>query len=169
MITYVHVPFFIQQRTETIQDLQEQLRQHREQTERLSTGRLSPASSSLSLHSQDGLQREVERLRLEKDRQENETFILQKSLEELSSRLEAQQQAIQAKDETVTQLMEMLQSNKGLESKQLEMHKEQHSSDKRKLAEVLSQLSRLREGIEQRDRTICSLQEVIKKQFKIWG
>lgn len=132
-----------------------------EQTDRLLTGRPSLSSSStLSGHSQDGLQHELEVLRVEKDRQENETFILQRSLEELSSRLEAQQQAIQAKDETIAQLMEMIQSNKGLESKQLEMHKEQHSTDKKKLAEALNQLAKLREGIDERDRAIASLQEV---------
>ena len=152
--------FFFQQRTETIRDLQEQLRQHREQSDRLSAGRPSPASSSLSVHSQDGLQREIDVLRSEKDRQDNETFILQRSLEELSSRLEIQQQSIQAKDETIAQLMEMIQSNKGLESKQLEMHKEQHSTDKKKLAEALNQLAKLQEGIEERDRAVVSLQEV---------
>lgn len=132
-----------------------------EQTDRLSTGRPSLSSSStLSGHSHDGLQHELEVLRVEKDRQENETFILQRSLEELSSRLEAQQQAIQAKDETIAQLMEMIQSNKGLESKQLEMHKEQHSTDKKKLAEAPNQLAKLREGIDERDRAIASLQEV---------
>ena len=79
----------------------------------------------------------------------------------MSSRLEAQQQAIQAKDETITQLMEMIQSNKGLESKQLEMHKEQHNADKKKLAEALNQLVKLREEIDERDRAISSLQEVM--------
>ena len=79
----------------------------------------------------------------------------------MSSRLEAQQQAIQAKDETITQLMEMIQSNKGLESKQLEMHKEQHNADKKKLAEALNQLVKLREEIDERDRAISSLREVM--------
>lgn len=137
------------------------MRQQQDQTDRLSTGHPSHASSSsLSGHSQEGLQHELEVLRVEKDRQENETFILQRSLEELSSRLEAQQQAIQAKDETIAQLMEMIQSNKGLESKQLVMHKEQHSTDKKKLAEALNQLAKLRESVDERDRTIASLQEV---------
>ena len=91
---------------------------------------------------------------------------MQRSLEELSSRLEAQQQAIQAKDETITQLMEMIQSNKGLESKQLEMHKEQHNADKKKLAEALNQLVKLREEIDERDRAISSLQEVMVHVLK---
>ena len=145
---------FLQKRAETIRNLQEKLQQEQDQTGR------HFSSSSLSGHSQNGLQREVEVLRGEKDRQDNETFILQRSLEELSSRLEAQQQAIQAKDETIAQLMEMIQSNKGLESKQLEMHKEQHSTDKKKLSEALNQLAKLREGIDERDRAIASLQEV---------
>ena len=84
----------------------------------------------------------------------------------MSSRLEAQQQAIQAKDETITQLMEMIQSNKGLESKQLEMHKEQHNSDKKKLAEALNQLVKLREEIDERDRAISSLREVMVHVLK---
>ena len=84
----------------------------------------------------------------------------------MSSRLEAQQQAIQAKDETITQLMEMIQSNKGLESKQLEMHKEQHNADKKKLAEALNQLVKLREEIDERDRAISSLQEVMVHVLK---
>lgn len=87
-------------------------------------------------------------------------------MEELSSRLEAQQQAIQAKDETITQLMEMIQSNKGLESKQLEMHKEQHNADKKKLAEALNQLVKLREEIDERDRAISSLREVMVHVLK---
>ena len=87
-------------------------------------------------------------------------------MEELSSRLEAQQQAIQAKDETITQLMEMIQSNKGLESKQLEMHKEQHNADKKKLAEALNQLVKLREEIDERDRAISSLREVMVHLLK---
>ena len=57
--------------------------------------------------------------------------------------------------------MEMIQSNKGLESKQLEMHKEQHNADKKKLAEALNQLVKLREEIDERDRAISSLQEVM--------
>ena len=159
---FVAVLFFhSKQRAESIRDLQERLRQQQEQTDHLSSGRPShSSSSSLSGHSQEGLQHELEVLRVEKDRQENETFILQRSLEELSSRLEAQQQASQAKDETIAQLMEMIQSNKGLESKQLEMHKEQHSTDKKKLAEALNQLAKLRESIDERDRSIASLQEV---------
>ena len=84
----------------------------------------------------------------------------------MSSRLEAQQQAIQAKDETITQLMEMIQSNKGLESKQLEMHKEQHNADKKKLAEALNQLVKLREEIDERDRAISSLREVMVHLLK---
>ena len=132
-----------------------------EQSERVSTGHLSPSSSSLSVHSQDGLQREIELLRSEKDRQDNETYILQKSLEELSARLEVQQHAMQAKDETIAQLMGMIKSNKGVESKQLEVHKEQHSTDKKKLGEALNQIAKLREVVDERDRTIASLQEVL--------
>ncbi|XP_015760744.1 PREDICTED: ELKS/Rab6-interacting/CAST family member 1-like [Acropora digitifera] len=145
-----------QQRTATIQDLEEQLKKHHEEV-----GRSSPFSSSLSVHSQDGVQREIEILRLDKDRQDNETFILQRSLEELSARLEAQQQAMQAKDETITQLMGMIQSNKGVESKQMEMLKDHQSSDRKKLTEALNQLAKLREVIDERDRAIASLKEEI--------
>ena len=62
--------------------------------------------------------------------------------------------------------MEMIQSNKGLESKQLEMHKEQHNADKKKLAEALNQLVKLREEIDERDRAISSLREVMVHVLK---
>lgn len=153
--------FFFKQRTATIQDLEEQLKKHHEEV-----GRSSPFSSSLSVHSQDGVQREIEILRLDKDRQDNETFILQRSLEELSARLEAQQQAMQAKDETITQLMGMIQSNKGVESKQMEMLKDHQSSDRKKLTEALNQLAKLREVIDERDRAIASLKEVHNLQVE---
>lgn len=136
------------------------MRRHKDASDHISSGYLSPASSTISVHSQDGLQRELDSLRSEKDRQENEAFILQRSLEELSSRLEVQQQSIQAKDETIAQLMGMIQNSKGVESKQLELHKEQHSTDKKKLTEALNQLAKLREVIDERDKTIASLKEV---------
>ena len=149
----------LQQRTEIIQDLQEQLRQQREVSERLSVGRVSP-SSSLSGISLDGQQlKELETLRLDKERQDNEIFLLQKSLEDLSSRLETQQQAMIAKDEQISRLLEMIQS-KGLETKAAEGQKEVQNADKRKMAEVIGKLSLLREGIEERDRAITKLQEV---------
>lgn len=148
------------QRNETVRELQEQLRRHKDASDHISSGHLSPASSTISVHSQDGLQRELDSLRSEKDRQENEAFILQRSLEELSSRLEVQQQSIQAKDETIAQLMGMIQNSKGVESKQLELHKEQLSTDKKKLTEALNQLAKLREVIDERDKTIASLKEV---------
>ena len=143
------------QRNETVRELQEQLRRHKDASDHISSGHLSPASSTISVHSQDGLQRELDSLRSEKDRQENEAFILQRSLEELSSRLEVQQQSIQAKDETIAQLMGMIQNSKGVE-----LHKEQHSTDKKKLTEALNQLAKLREVIDERDKTIASLKEV---------
>ena len=152
--------FFFQQRNETVRELQEQLRQHKDPSDRISSGHPSPASSTISVHSQDGLQREIDSLRSEKDRQDNEAFILQRSLEELSSRLEVQQQSIKAKDETIAQLMGMIQNSKGVESKQIELHKDQHSTDKKKLTEALNQLAKSREVIDERDRAIASLQEV---------
>lgn len=152
--------FSFQQRNETVRELQEQLRRHKDPSDHFSSGHLLPASSTVSVHSQDGLQREIDSLRSEKDRQENEAFILQRSLEELSSRLEVQQQSIQAKDETIAQLMGMIQNSKGVESKQLELHKEQHSTDKKKLTEALNQLAKSREVIDERDKVIASLKEV---------
>lgn len=152
--------FSFQQRNETVRELQEQLRQHKDPSGRISSGHPSPASSTISVHSQDGLQREIDSLRSEKDRQDNEAFILQRSLEELSSRLEVQQQSIQAKDETIAQLMGMIQNGKGVGSKQIELHKDQHSTDKKKLTEALNQLAKSREVIDERDRAIASLQEV---------
>ncbi|XP_032235245.2 ELKS/Rab6-interacting/CAST family member 1 isoform X2 [Nematostella vectensis] len=144
-----------QQRTEIIQDLQIQLKQCKEGSEASTIRKSSTASSHSFLSSQEDIHREVETLRQERERQENESYVLQKSLDELSIRLENQQQAIKAKDETIARLMEMLQ-NKGQVS---DSGKKEEDNYKKKLAEVVSEVEHLRDGISERDRAITALQE----------
>ena len=107
----------------------------------------------------ENLQREMEQFQQERDSHENEIYLLQKSLEELSIRLEMQNQSLATKDETINRLMEMLNS-KGGEIKALEIEKESSDVEKRKLAEVIAELAKLRSEIDERDRAITSLQEV---------
>ena len=140
--------------------MQEQLRQQKDIAERLSIGKVSPASS-LSGISLDGTyqQKELETLRLDKERLDNEIFLLQKSLEDMSSQLEAQRPAMAAKDEQISRLLEMIQS-KGLEARGAEGNSDVKTMEKKRMAEVLGQLSHLREGIQERDGAITKLQEV---------
>ena len=147
-----------QQRTETIRDLQEQLQKQRELNERLGANQQAPPSPH-SLLSAENLQRELEQFQQERDSHENEIYLLQKSLEELSIRLEMQNQSLATKDETINRLMGML-NNKGGEMKTLEIERESSEVDKRKLAEVIGELAKLRCEIDERDRAITSLQEV---------
>lgn len=109
------------------------------------------------LSSREDLHREVEALRLERESQENEGYVLQKSLEELSTRLETQQQALVAKDETIARLMEMLQK-KGQENKASELQE----IDRKKLEKLNFEIDSLKAGIEERDRAMSSLQAVSK-------
>lgn len=147
----------IQHRTEIIRDLQEQLKQSRQSGNHGNLGKVSPSSSLGLLSSREDLHREVEALRLERESQENEGYVLQKSLEELSTRLETQQQALVAKDETIARLMEMLQK-KGQENKASELQE----IDRKKLEKLNFEIDSLKAGIEERDRAMSSLQAVSK-------
>uniref|UniRef100_UPI00355C9F1B ERC protein 2 n=1 Tax=Rattus norvegicus TaxID=10116 RepID=UPI00355C9F1B len=53
------------------------------------------------------------RLQAEHDRQAKELFLLRKTLEEMELRIETQKQTLNARDESIKKLLEMLQS-KGL-------------------------------------------------------
>ena len=70
-----------------------------------------------------------------------------------------QNQSLATKDETINRLMEML-NNKGGELKAKEIEKEASDVEKRKLAEVIAELAKMRSEIDERDRAITSLQEV---------
>jgi chromosome segregation ATPase len=114
------------------------------------------------LSSQEDIHREVEALRLERESQENEGYVLQKSLEELSTRLESQQQALIAKDDTISRLMEMLQK-KGQENKTTE----QQDIDRKKIEKCYAEVDYLKAGIEERDRAITSLQNVRQLVYEL--
>ncbi|KAK3722298.1 hypothetical protein QZH41_017751, partial [Actinostola sp. cb2023] len=144
-----------QQRTEIIQDLQGQLKKLRQPNGLMDSSKMSPASSLGLLSSQENLHKEVESLRLERELQENEGYVLQKTLEELSTRLENQQQALLAKDETIARMMEMFK--KGQENK----HVEQQESGRKVVEKYKAEMDGLKAGMVLKDQTISSLQEEI--------
>lgn len=139
----------------TIQDLQQQLKIQCHSNGALDS--ISPASSLGLLSSQEDLHKEVESLRLERELHENEGFVLQKTIDELSTRLENQQQSLMAKDDTIARMMEMLKKNQ--ENKNA---MEQQESERKLVEKYKADMNELKVVMDEKEKTISSLQEVRK-------
>uniref|UniRef100_A0A3B4WHG6 ELKS/RAB6-interacting/CAST family member 2 n=1 Tax=Seriola lalandi dorsalis TaxID=1841481 RepID=A0A3B4WHG6_SERLL len=88
----------LQQLPLTVQELQEELRAHREMNSRLQQQR------------QQGNSKEnFFRLQSEHERQAKELFLLRKTMEEMEMRIDSQKQTLGARDESIQRLLEMLQ------------------------------------------------------------
>lgn len=94
-------------------------------------------------------------MQAEHDRQAKELFLLRKTLEEMELRIETQKQTLNARDESIKKLLEMLQS-KGLPSKSLEDDNERT----RRMAEAESQVSHLEVILDQKEKENIHLREV---------
>uniref|UniRef100_A0A3B5LIM3 ELKS/RAB6-interacting/CAST family member 2 n=1 Tax=Xiphophorus couchianus TaxID=32473 RepID=A0A3B5LIM3_9TELE len=104
----------LQQLPLTVQELQEELRAHRETNSRLRQQRQQ--SSSYREHHMDqefrgGLSPEENffRLQSEHERQANELSLLRKTMEEMELRIDSQKQTLGARDESIQRLLELLQ------------------------------------------------------------
>lgn len=95
------------------------------------------------------------RLHSEHERQAKELFLLRKTLEEMELRIDTQKQTLNARDESIKKLLEMLQS-KGLSAKASE---EEHERTRR-LAEAEMHIHHLESLLEQRDKETSALREV---------
>lgn len=133
-----------------IQDLQQQVKKQ------VHSNGVSPASSVSGLSSQEDLHKQVETLRLERELHENEGFVLQKTIDELSKRLENQQQSLLAKDETIARMMEMFKNKNAVE---------QQGSDRKMLEKLKADVADLKGALEDKESTISSLQEVQKSHL----
>lgn len=80
---------------------------------------------------------------------------MRKTLEEMELRIETQKQTLNARDESIKKLLEMLQS-KGLPSKSLEDDNERT----RRMAEAESQVSHLEVILDQKEKENIHLREV---------
>lgn len=96
-----------------------------------------------------------QRLHGEHERQAKELFLLRKTLEEMELRIETQKQTLNARDESIKKLLEMLQS-KGLSAKATE---EDHERTRR-LAEAEMHVHHLESLLEQKEKENNMLREV---------
>lgn len=99
-----------------------------------------------------------QRLHAEHERQAKELFLLRKTLEEMELRIETQKQTLNARDESIKKLLEMLQS-KGLSAKATE---EDHERTRR-LAEAEMHVHHLESLLEQKEKENNMLREVSDK------
>ncbi|XP_048355799.1 ELKS/Rab6-interacting/CAST family member 1 isoform X4 [Sphaerodactylus townsendi] len=102
-----------------------------------------------------------QRLHAEHERQAKELFLLRKTLEEMELRIETQKQTLNARDESIKKLLEMLQS-KGLSAKVTE---EDHERTRR-LAEAEMHVHHLETLLEQKEKENSMLREEMHRRFE---
>ncbi|XP_060632709.2 ELKS/Rab6-interacting/CAST family member 1 isoform X9 [Anolis sagrei] len=142
----------------TIQALQDELRIQRDLNQLFqqdSTGRSNePFVTELT-------EENFQRLHAEHERQAKELFLLRKTLEEMELRIETQKQTLNARDESIKKLLEMLQS-KGLSAKATE---EDHERTRR-LAEAEMHVHHLETLLEQKEKENNLLREEMHRRFE---
>ncbi|XP_056373854.1 ELKS/Rab6-interacting/CAST family member 1 isoform X14 [Hyla sarda] len=100
-------------------------------------------------------------LHAEHDRQAKELFLLRKTLEEMELRIETQKQTLNARDESIKKLLEMLQS-KGISSKVMD---EDHERTRR-LAEAEMHVHHLESLLDQKEKETNMLREEFHRRFE---
>lgn len=138
----------------TIQALQDELRTQRDLNHLLQQESGNRGSEHFTI---ELTEENFRRLQAEHDRQAKELFLLRKTLEEMELRIETQKQTLNARDESIKKLLEMLQS-KGLPSKGMEDDNERT----RRMAEAESQVNHLEVILDQKEKENMHLREVIK-------
>lgn len=144
----------------TIQALQDELRTQRDLNHLLQqeSGNRGAEHFTIELTEEN-----FRRLQAEHDRQAKELFLLRKTLEEMELRIETQKQTLNARDESIKKLLEMLQS-KGLPSKGMEDDNERT----RRMAEAESQVNHLEVILDQKEKENIHLREVRKSPSNIF-
>ncbi|XP_068803350.1 ELKS/Rab6-interacting/CAST family member 1 isoform X1 [Struthio camelus] len=142
----------------TIQALQDELRIQRDLNQLFqqdsSTRTSEPFVAELT-------EENFQRLHAEHERQAKELFLLRKTLEEMELRIETQKQTLNARDESIKKLLEMLQS-KGLSAKASE---EDHERTRR-LAEAEMHVHHLESLLEQKEKENNMLREEVHRRFE---
>ncbi|XP_075844996.1 ERC protein 2 isoform X7 [Microtus pennsylvanicus] len=143
----------------TIQALQDELRTQRDLNHLLQqeSGNRGAEHFTIELTEEN-----FRRLQAEHDRQAKELFLLRKTLEEMELRIETQKQTLNARDESIKKLLEMLQS-KGLPSKSLE----DDSERTRRMAEAESQVSHLEVILDQKEKENIHLREELHRRSQL--
>ncbi|XP_058660530.1 ELKS/Rab6-interacting/CAST family member 1 isoform X1 [Ammospiza nelsoni] len=142
----------------TIQALQDELRIQRDLNQLFQQDSSSRTSEPLVA---ELTEENFQRLHAEHERQAKELFLLRKTLEEMELRIETQKQTLNARDESIKKLLEMLQS-KGLSAKATE---EDHERTRR-LAEAEMHVHHLESLLEQKEKENNMLREEIHRRFE---
>ncbi|NXN70948.1 ERC2 protein, partial [Himantopus himantopus] len=143
----------------TIQALQDELRTQRDLNHLLQqeSGNRGAEHFTIELTEEN-----FRRLQAEHDRQAKELFLLRKTLEEMELRIETQKQTLNARDESIKKLLEMLQS-KGLPSKGMEDDNERT----RRMAEAESQVNHLEVILDQKEKENMHLREELHRRSQL--
>ncbi|XP_039338019.1 ERC protein 2 isoform X1 [Mauremys reevesii] len=143
----------------TIQALQDELRTQRDLNHLLQqeSGNRGTEHFTIELTEEN-----FRRLQAEHDRQAKELFLLRKTLEEMELRIETQKQTLNARDESIKKLLEMLQS-KGLPSKGMEDDHERA----RRMAEAESQVNHLEVILDQKEKENIHLREELHRRTQL--
>ncbi|KAL9838744.1 LOW QUALITY PROTEIN: ERC protein 2 [Geothlypis trichas] len=141
----------------TIQALQDELRTQRDLNHLLQqeSGNRGAEHFTIELTEEN-----FRRLQAEHDRQE-ELFLLRKTLEEMELRIETQKQTLNARDESIKKLLEMLQS-KGLPSRM-----EDDNERTRRMAEAESQVNHLEVILDQKEKENMHLREELHRRTQL--
>ncbi|XP_041340294.1 ELKS/Rab6-interacting/CAST family member 1 isoform X3 [Pyrgilauda ruficollis] len=142
----------------TIQALQDELRIQRDLNQLFQQDSSSRSSEPFVA---ELTEENFQRLHAEHERQAKELFLLRKTLEEMELRIETQKQTLNARDESIKKLLEMLQS-KGLSAKATE---EDHERTRR-LAEAEMHVHHLESLLEQKEKENNMLREEIHRRFE---
>uniref|UniRef100_A0A7M4FGN9 ELKS/RAB6-interacting/CAST family member 1 n=1 Tax=Crocodylus porosus TaxID=8502 RepID=A0A7M4FGN9_CROPO len=142
----------------TIQALQDELRIQRDLNQLFQQDSSSRTSEPFVA---ELTEENFQRLHAEHERQAKELFLLRKTLEEMELRIETQKQTLNARDESIKKLLEMLQS-KGLSAKATE---EDHERTRR-LAEAEMHVHHLESLLEQKEKENSMLREEIHRRFE---
>ncbi|XP_069084209.1 ELKS/Rab6-interacting/CAST family member 1 isoform X5 [Pleurodeles waltl] len=142
----------------TIQALQDELRIQRDLNQLFQQDSGSRTNEPFVA---DLTEENFQRLHAEHERQAKELFLLRKTLEEMELRIETQKQTLNARDESIKKLLEMLQS-KGLSSKATE---EDHERTRR-LAEAEMHVHHLESLLDQKEKEANMLREEMHRRFE---
>ncbi|XP_031795439.1 ELKS/Rab6-interacting/CAST family member 1 isoform X12 [Sarcophilus harrisii] len=142
----------------TIQALQDELRIQRDLNQLFQQDSSNRASEPFAA---ELTEENFQRLHAEHERQAKELFLLRKTLEEMELRIETQKQTLNARDESIKKLLEMLQS-KGLSAKATE---EDHERTRR-LAEAEMHVHHLESLLEQKEKESNMLREEMHRRFE---
>ncbi|XP_033115269.1 ELKS/Rab6-interacting/CAST family member 1-like [Anneissia japonica] len=135
-----------QQLSRSIQQLQEEL-----QKQQTTSQVLNPTQ-----------RQEADALRVEKERQSKELFLLRKTLEEMEIRIDTQKQTLASRDESIKKLLEMLQS-KGLAVKGIEANHEEMDRLRTKLVEAETKVIQVTTSLEQKQAEIANLADDLRR------